>query len=604
MVAAMLQNASMLSLRFALLPAAAIVAVNCSSAPDAVDPPAIVTNCSEASTCYTLTRRFPTTAQPTPAFTGCVLASPLLHSPAGGASAERVIVADGKGTISAIVADTGALDWSVRLPAPDGEDPFVVATPVLVGARLVVAYHTTPAKDAGPHVTDPRLRHRVAVVDLDAKQIDPSFPVFDLSASAPATDGTVAFVPAHALGRSALVHAVPAGSTLGHVYATYGNARDLQPWHGWAFEIDLDAWKAGKSPIAAALLTTAEADCGPENGDGARQRRCGGGLWSPAGPLVIPRTDGYDIVLSPGNGQLDLAHGDFANTLMRTGPGLQFEHGCDAAACANFNADDPAAACIASCSNLYVPRLMSGEAVARPENGACDGLTTLQCWERVDFADGSTPVHVRLPSGRGVLAYATKDGMISLIDADHMGTLYDRKRLVDLCGTKTDACEIDWAGMIVTQPAVIEGGGDPILAVPTFMPDRTHAAGVIGVRIYEEKGHEENGAPQLAIAWRVGDDVTRNRVHPSLPRVAAPFAGDAPFVLVVEPDPKHTRGGVGRLVAIRGTDGWTAAEAPLAGPGQRFVRPLVRGTTVYVPSCDSDAGPAHLEAYDFERTAR
>jgi hypothetical protein len=544
---------------------------------------------------FVLTRRFPTAAQPVASFKGCMFASPLLYESAGAA---RVIVADASGTIAAIDPDTGATDWSVRLPSPPGEDPLIAATPVRVGARLVVAYHTIAAKSSGPHVTDSRVRHRVAVVDLDAKAIDPTFAPFDVSASVPTATGNVDFFARHALARSALVHAIPPGSTLGRVYVTYGNARDLQPWHGWMFEIDLDSWHEGKSAIAGVLLTTPEANCGPENGDGARQRVCGGGLWTAAGPLIVPHANTYDVVITPGNGQLDIPRGDYSNTILRTGPGLQFDHGCDETACKTFDRDEPGAACITSCKNLYVPRLMPGEAPPRPESGACAGMTVQQCWEHLDFADGSTPVLDRLPSGRQVFAYATKEGVLSLVDADHMGTLFDRVRLVEHCGTKTDVCQADWAGMIVTQPAVAMEGGDPMLVVPTFMFDHTHPAGVFGVRI-----SEASGTPKLSVAWRApeGADaaVKRFRMHPSRPVVASPLAGGPAFAFVVEANPDHRDDGKGRLLALRASDGHVAADEPLDGPGVRFVLPLVRGATVYVPSCDSDSGPSHLEAYDF-----
>jgi hypothetical protein len=36
----------------------------------------------------------------------------------------------------------------------------------------------------------------------------------------------------------------------------------------------------------------------------------------------------------------------------------------------------------------------------------------------------------------------------------------------------------------------------------------------------------------------------------------------------------------------------------LAGPGQRFVAPLVLGHRIYVPSCENSAGPGQLEAFE------
>ena len=80
------------------------------------------------------------------------------------------------------------------------------------------------------------------------------------------------------------------------------------------------------SAIAASAQTayfvdTPELDCGTVGHSGSRERVCGGGLWAPSGPLLVPRDGGYELVLASGNGQLDLTRADYANTLMRAGPG-------------------------------------------------------------------------------------------------------------------------------------------------------------------------------------------------------------------------------------------------------------------------------------------
>src|SRR5262245_27417146 len=95
------------------------------------------------------------------------------------------------------------------------------------------------------------------------------------------------------------------------VYVSLGNIQDIQPWHGWLFELDLDAWRAGGEAITASLVTTPEADCGIPGTSGARERQCGGGIWAPAGPLV----SGGELFVPTGNGQLDVPRGDHANTL-------------------------------------------------------------------------------------------------------------------------------------------------------------------------------------------------------------------------------------------------------------------------------------------------
>src|SRR6185503_13146805 len=93
-------------------------------------------------------------------------------------------------------------------------------------------------------------------------------------------------------------------SSLGYVYVSFGSFQGLPPWHGWVFEIDLDAWKARgpESAISAVLLTTPETKC--DGAGAAAGENCGGGVWAPTGPQVIPKADGFDILVPTGNGRL------------------------------------------------------------------------------------------------------------------------------------------------------------------------------------------------------------------------------------------------------------------------------------------------------------
>jgi len=190
-----------------------------------------------------------------------------------------------------------------------------------------------------------------------------------------------------------------------------------------------------------------------------------------------------------------------------------------------------------------------------------------------------------------VLLFPVKDGHLFLVDAAHLGTVYDRKKLVDICGTSTDPCDADWAGMIVTQPAVADVGGAPLVMVPTFMPDRTHPAGVVGLRVGTRDGH-----PALDVAWQApsfDDPIARMhfRGHPS--RIEAATFGDETYAWIVEPAVPPA---AGTLTAIRARDGAIVLEAKLAGPGLRFMRPLVQDGIVYVTSC-VNGGAGSLEAY-------
>lgn len=522
-----------------------------------------------------------------PRFAGCVYASPLAFEEREGG--RRIAIVDGGGSFTAIDAKTGERAWELALPAPEGERAFAVATPVLVGRRAVVAFHTIPSSAAELHVTVARLRHRVAVIDLDARALDPDHPPVDLAARVPGRFGAVTFSPGHAMARGALVH------VQGRVYVTLGNPRDVQPYRGWVFELDLEAWRTGGAgaAISAAMPTTEDVECGDEGGDGTADTRCGAGVWTPSGPLVLDADGDYRLVVATGNGQLDLARGDYANSLLRVGAGLAFDPGCDAARCSAFSSETLDASCVESCRDAFVPRLLAGERMPAPASGTCEGKSLYLCWASQDQLDGgSTPALVTLRSGRRVLVYPTKDGHLWLVDAAHMGRVYAHVPITEPCGTAEDACVWEWSGTIVTKPEVTEIGGEPAVLVPTFMPDGSHAAGVVALQILED----ERG-PRLEPVWRMppSDHPTarrRFRRHPS--RVVV--AGDLAFVVDAAP-PR----GRGTLYAMRKDDGRVAAEVRMSGPGYRFAQPLPYDGAVFVTSCDGDFGPGSLEAFDVGR---
>jgi hypothetical protein len=545
-----------------------------------------------------LERLFPTSAQPSVEFPDCTFSSALVRQ---GAAGKEILLAVAD-RIVALHPLTGALLYELVLPGPSGEHPFAISTPVLVGNRLIVAYHTTSAttqsRKPGRDVMDPRLSQIVAVLDLEQKRVDPEFPFVVLAAEKPAFEAgqSVKFRADKALQRGTLVHHAWSGE-LGRVIVTFGNARDLQPWHGWAFELSLDAWKSAgaAAAVSGVLLVTPEHDCGPENASGSRARICGGGLWAPSGPLMIPESAGYQLILPPGNGQLDLARGDYANTLMRVGPTLAFDPECDDAACSPFDPDQPPLACIESCKNLFVPRIPAGDPPFLPESGVCEGTTMLECWEKLDYVGGSTPVRIEVLPNDAVLAYPTKDGHVYLVDAEHLGTLHHRKKLVDVCGSSQDACQADWAGMIVTEPAVGKVGERTLLVVPTFMPDKTHPAGVFALAV-----DVSSGQPRLETVWTFPEPGRpearqRFRLHPSRASIATLSGSADPIVVLVEPG--TSAGKQGRLIALRLADGLLLADTELSGRGMRFGQPLIVDDVVYTPSCASDFGTSKLEAH-------
>jgi hypothetical protein len=553
----------------------------------------------EASTAISVTRLFPTAEHPGVTRPECIYTSPVAWEDDGATS---ILVAEGSGTVTAYDAETGSERWSVFLPAPEGEQAFATAAPALLAeAKLLVAvYHTTEPGSAR-HVADARLRQRVAVVDLAGRRIDPRFSPIELQASVPGHGGSVPFLPGNALSRGTVVVGRRPGEALGRAYVTFGNVRDIQPWHGWIFELDLDGWASGGTVVTAVQVTTPETDCGPAGVSGSRDRICGGGLWAPSGPLLRDKGDDYELILSPGNGQLDLERGDFASTLLRTGRGLPFEPACDPARCADIDPREPPESCTATCRDLFVPRVPAGAEPFAPESGVCDdGASMLECWSRLDYIGGSTPALARLPSGREVLVYTPKDGYAYLVSADHLGTLLDRVKLVDNCGTRSDPCTLDWAGMIVTQPEVLDAPEGPLVFVPTFMFDGTHPAGVVALRV-----HETEGGARLETAWTFPSFSSRDAVrlfrrHPTRPRLVREGPRGEPVLFVGEMVERQN----GVLWALRATDGKLLARQPLAGAGFRFAQPLFVDGKIFLPSCASDKGPGTLEGYRITAPAR
>ena len=166
------------------------------------------------------------------------------------------------------------------------------------------------------------------MLDLNTRAVDTAYPELILTAQKPTADGSgsITLNPPTAHIRS-LVHASSADRTMGYVYVSFGNPGDIQPWHGWVFEIDLDAWKTrgSEAAVSSVLLTTPEADCGDKK-YGDRDTVCGGGVWTADRPLgCLPRKMALSclflsaMVSSTCNGRTT------RNLLLRVGPGLDFD---------------------------------------------------------------------------------------------------------------------------------------------------------------------------------------------------------------------------------------------------------------------------------------
>ena len=544
-----------------------------------------------------LVPRFVTTAR-----AGCEFSSPIAISSRG---ETQVLVVTAEGTFTALDPTTGAEIWRVSLDAPAGQSPHLASPPALIPTnRLVFAW-----QDVTSDWT--RMSHHVGVLDLEARALDPQFPTLTLAGSKATYDGarTIDFVPAHAYARSAVAYAHLPGHDLGLAYVSFGNVRDLQPWHGWLFEIDLDDWRATGSAgaVTASLITTDEDNCGPENVDGSRQMACGGGVWSHMGPQVVyddGAPDGFRLVVATGNGALDPTRGDFANSVLRTGHGLAFEPGCDPLLCEPFDTMSPSQACMDSCENLFMPRLLAGQVVPDGANRVCVGRTFLGCYAALDWDLGANaPAVTALSGGPTVLVQPGKDGSVYLIDAHHLGTLYDRAELMAGCGEGGGTCAATWAGTIVAQPTIVNLTDGVVLAlVPTFVEDDAHPAGLQALEI-----SMAGGMPHLIPRWQAPSFATPESIrefrHHAGGVTVVDVAGE-PFAAVVETAPP---GQSGNLFWIRVRDGVIVEKLRLSGSGQRFSRPLALDGMLYVPSCehtdtpDFNEGPSHLEAFSISQ---
>ena len=536
---------------------------------------------------FVLQKIFSTNSDPLVDFGNRIMANPLLYV---GLNQSAIIIPAANGTLTALDPDSGEMMFEIKLATPIGQSAQLVATPVIIGDKLVVSYQCL---DQGV-----RSSHRLVVIDLALKTFDARFPELIVTAEQASSDktGMVKFNPSHAFSHAALTHLPRPNSALGYVYAAFGNAGDNQPYHGWVFEIDLDAWKNQGSDhaIRNVLLTTPEADCPVTMKYGTQEMICGGGIWAPTGPQLFAddKTGEPELLIPTGNGQIDLKRRDYANTLMRVKPGLQFDAECDEALCANFDPKQPDEACIASCKNLFIPRLAAGNKPLKPANGECDNKTFWECLAWLDYDLGaSSPVKATLKNGQSVLVQPGKDGGVYLIDASHIGTQYDRISIAETCGTASDPCPASWMGMIVTQPRVTYLDGQAVIIVATFNPDKSHPAGLVALKILENSGQ-----PKFQRLWHYPDpnapeSLLAFRSHPSLPILS--YLGNTKEAVAWVVD----IGEPGTLYGIRIKDGEQVAKQILQGTGQALSAPLLYNNTLYLASISSDTDKAMLEAY-------
>ena len=81
--------------------------------------------------------------------------------------------------------------------------------------------------------------------------------------------------------------------------------------------------------------------------------------------------------------------------------------------------------------------------------------------------------------------------------------IYDRKQVVDLCGTVEDPCSEPNEGLIINEPRIGWLDGSAVVVIAAHSPDQSHAAGVIAYKI-----RAETNQPRLVKLWQVSDPAT------------------------------------------------------------------------------------------------
>ena len=191
---------------------------------------------------------------------------------------------------------------------------------------------------------------------------------------------------------------------------------------------------------------------------------------------------------------------------------------------------------------------------------------------------------------------AGKDGAVYLIDAQHLGTLYDRAPIMPGCGEGGGTCTATWAGTIATKPAIATVDGVVLALIPTFVSDDVHPAGLQALAI-----DTTGPAPRLVPRWRApagGDPAASGGFRHPPGGVSVVAVNGERYAALADPGSPS-----GTLYWIRVRDGAVLDRLALAGGGQRFAAPLAANGVLYVPSCQHagtpsfEEGPSMLEAF-------
>ena len=150
--------------------------------------------------------------------------------------------------------------------------------------------------------------------------------------------------------------------------------------------------------------------------------------------------------------------------------------------------------------------------------------------------------------------------------------------------------------MFVTQPVLTSIDEDQVVVIPTFVPDKTHPAGLVALKIVLEEGR-----PKFKRIWQFPDPsspeaVQTFRYHPSLAAITKMGKNDDATIWVVD------IGNPGTVYGVRIKDGALVAKQTLQGTGRQDSSPLFHANNLYVSSITPGTNKAMIEAYRIDTT--
>lgn len=151
-------------------------------------------------------------------------------------------------------------------------------------------------------------------------------------------------------------------------------------------------------------------------------------------------------------------------------------------------------------------------------------------------------------------------------------------------------------GMIATQPVLTAIDKEPVVVIPTFVPDKTHPAGLKALKIIVQEGR-----PKFQRFWQFPDSsspeaIQTFRYHPSLPAITKMGKNNDATIWIVDIG-KH-----GTIYGVRIKDGALVAKQTLQGTGRQDSWPLIQANNLYVASIMPGTNKAMIEAYRIDST--